>query len=282
MFCSNCGKEIAEGSAFCSGCGKATSNGQSPAAPVQQVVYVDRAQNKGIAGAPDEVKVKKGVFLLYIFGAVMMLAMFLIIHATKFGIFSELIDVSGISEEEYFEHLYEEYSAVIWIISLMLLLPTIAKGIVLWRACVNRVFVIKQHNVIVNCVLSSIVWIIIPPILSNIMSNRWNSDVSFTAFTYLLIVLVIAYKIIYAVLYYNATVREERYVSMEEKKLRNPEKKFWVCDKCGTENDTRNSVCQKCGDVHGKVRNQNCWICKNCNTENDRKDLYCKFCGKYK
>ena len=34
MFCSNCGKEIDEGSAFCSGCGKAVGNAQAPAAPV--------------------------------------------------------------------------------------------------------------------------------------------------------------------------------------------------------------------------------------------------------
>lgn len=285
MFCSNCGKEIAEGSAFCSGCGKSTGNGQPAAAPVQQVVYVNQVQNKGIAGAPGEVKIKTGVFLLYFFGAAMLLAFILIILATKLGIFAELMDISSFSQgtfQEYLEHFYEESLVIILLLSLMLLLPETVKGIVLWKACVNRSFADKQNNVIVNCVLSSIFWIIMLPILSSITSNRLNSDVSFTALTYLLIVCVIAYKIIYAVLYYNAVVCEERYVSMEEKNRRNPKKKFWVCDKCGTENDTKYSVCQKCGDVHGKVSNQNYWICKSCNTENDRKDLYCKFCGKYK
>ena len=79
MFCSNCGKEIDEGSAFCSGCGKAVGNAQAPAAPVpvQQVVYVEQVQRKGIAGAPDEVKKKTAVFLMYSLGAAMLLSVIL-------------------------------------------------------------------------------------------------------------------------------------------------------------------------------------------------------------
>lgn len=59
MLCSNCGKEIEEGSAFCPICGKTTGGTSQNAAPnpaPQQVVYVKQHKGFVIAGAPDEVK----------------------------------------------------------------------------------------------------------------------------------------------------------------------------------------------------------------------------------
>lgn len=59
MLCSNCGKEIEEGSAFCPSCGKTTGGTSQNAAPnpaPQQVVYVKQHKGFVIAGAPDEVK----------------------------------------------------------------------------------------------------------------------------------------------------------------------------------------------------------------------------------
>lgn len=283
MFCSSCGKEIDEGSAFCSGCGKAVGAPQATAAPapVQQVVYVDRVQRKGIAGAPDEVKKKTMVLLLYFLGAAMLLSMILIFHVTKFGICTELIEISSISQRTY-EYFYEEYSAIIWFLSLILFLPSVTKGIVLWKACVNRNLDVKQKNVAVSCVLGSICWIIILPIISNALSSRLQEDVGFTALTYLLIVCVIAHKIIYAVLYHNAAVSEVDNL-YREKYHKSIER--WTCKVCGNENTNKDLFCQKCGKNYGyseESNGKNSWICRSCNTVNDRKDLYCKFCGKYK
>lgn len=289
MFCSNCGKEIAEDSTFCSGCGKATSNGQPPAAPVQQVVYVDRAQNKGIAGAPDEVKVKKGVFLLYFFGAAMFVTFILVILVTKLEIFAELIEYSSLSLngvnftlQGALEHMYEEYEAILWFLLLLILSTVVIKGIMIWRICIKRDFSGNERKYITQCVIEGICWIAFVPILCAFLLAEFHSDFSLSIFAYIIDVFVAAYEVIFAVLFHKAAVcetdnlyREKHHKAIES----------WTCNFCGNENTNKDLFCQKCGKNYGESEEpdgKKGWICKSCNTVNDRKDLYCKFCGKYK
>lgn len=287
MFCSHCGKKIEDGSAFCSGCGKAVGGGQSAApsapAPVQQVVYVNQVKKEGIVGAPEEVRKKIAVIIMYSLGAVALLVLILSVLATKLKVFAEFMDFTGISQgsfEEALEHMYDEYGLLIAFLSVLLLLPKVVEGVVLWKSCGNRNFAVRDKNVIVRCVGSSICWIIVPPILVNGMSgvSERLGNASLSGSVYFIIALVVIYKISYAILYHVTSRCERTYISMEERKKRNS----WVCDNCGMENDRKYEVCQRCGEVHGIVKKKSYWICKNCNTENDSKDLYCKFCGKYK
>ncbi len=102
MFCSNCGKEIEEGSAFCSGCGKNVGTVQSApsAVPAQNAVYVNQDRRGGLdaAGAPDEIRKKMTVVILYFLGAAILLVMILMMIMTKFKILAEVMDFSGISQ----------------------------------------------------------------------------------------------------------------------------------------------------------------------------------------
>ncbi len=287
MFCSHCGKKIEDGSAFCSGCGKAVGGGQPAApsapAPVQQVVYVNQVKKGWIVGAPEEVRKKIAVVILFSLGAAILLVAILSVLATKLEILTDIIDFSGISRgtfEEYLEYVYDEYAVVIGFMSLILLLPKVAEGVMLRKAYVNRCFAVRSNNIIARCVISSIGWIIAPPIYCALASraSEMIGDVSFSGSVYFYIAFIIVYKIAYAILYHHTAACEQAYISLEEKKKRSS----WICDNCGMENDRKYEVCQKCGEVHGIVKKKSYWICKNCNTENDSKDLYCKFCGKYK
>lgn len=219
MFCSHCGKEIEDGSAFCSGCGKAVGGEQNDV-PVQQVV-VNQVKKRGVAGAPEEVKKKTEVVIMYSLGKVALLVVILFMLVTKFEIISWFIDFSGISQKtfnEYLSSIYDENERTMCLLSLLLLLANILDALILRDACIHRNFVDQEKGVIFYKVISSVPWIVIPPVLSIVtsdMNDPWLGNMSFSVFVYIFSALIVAYKIAYLILYYKAVTCELRYVFKE-------------------------------------------------------------------
>lgn len=198
-----------------------------------------------------------------------------------------MVNISGsydgvhISNGALEEYLSNKGSWIIWIGAFSCIVPKAVEGIVLWQDCVKRAFEPRQKNIVMRCVFSSIGWIIIPLIVGHAISNKISGEISFTTLAYMMLLLVIGWKITYAVMYYKAAECERKNVYYEDQRRKN-ETGSWICHTCQTENPNSTAVCSKCRGYKESVNQNDGWICKECDTVNDKKDLYCKFCGKYK
>lgn len=231
MFCLHCGKKLEEDSAFCSGCGKAVGGGQPaapsapvvPTAPAQQVIYVNQVKEERIVGAPEEIKKKIAVVIMFSLGAAILLIFILSVLVTKLKIFAEFMDFSGISQrsfEEFLEYMYDENEMAICFSLLLLFLVKVIEALILRGAFVHRRFTNYHKTIIIESVGSSICWIILPPILANRMSevSERLGNVSLSGFIFFIIALIVTYKIAYAIMYHNASVCENSYIYFEEMK----------------------------------------------------------------
>lgn len=296
MFCSKCGKEVQEGTAFCSSCGQPlqgtnvspTNNTQS------QIIYVNQS-NIGMMSAPPEERNKKlNAIAFYLISAILSLCLIMAILGSKLELLAGFIstDLSQNTIADAFRSIYEEHAAILWCLGILYLSIPITQGILLWSMYKKRNFTLRINNVVTQNILDSAVWFIFPIIINILISRNSRIEGSASFLFWTLSIAIIASKIIYAVLYYKASECEKINIRNEKRVVYNGSEQkssenggYWICKNCSTSNSAKDSFCQKCGKNKGgeqTISARGNWICKNCDTINDKNAPYCINCGEYK
>ncbi|MBD5116802.1 MAG: zinc ribbon domain-containing protein [Ruminococcaceae bacterium] len=258
MFCSKCGKEVQEGTAFCSSCGQPLQNTDGgPANNVQpQIIYVNQS-NSGIMSTPPEEKKKKTTAIgFYFISAILSLCIILTVLGSKLELLAGFIstDLSQDTIAAAFRSIYEEHAAILWCLGILYLSIPITQGIVLWCMYKKRNFILRINNVILQNILDSVFWFIFPIIINIVISRNSRIEGSASFFFWAMAIVIIALKIIYIVLYYKASECEEINLRKEKHNVSNSgEQKpkdsgtYWICTNCRTFNSPKDMFCQKCG-----------------------------------
>lgn len=259
MFCSKCGKEVQEGTAFCSSCGQPLQNtGDSPTSNVQpQIIYINQS-NSGIMSTPPEEKKKKTTAIgFYFISAILSLCIVLTVLGSKLELLAGFIstDLSKDTIAAAFRSIYEEHAAILWCLGILYLAIPVTQGIVLWNMYKKRNFTLRINNVVLQNILDSVVWFIFPIIVNVAISRNSRIEGSASFLFWAMAIAIIALKIIYAVLYCNASeceeinMRNEKHggVSNSGEQKSEDSGSYWICMNCRAFNSAKDKLCQKCG-----------------------------------
>lgn len=295
MFCSKCGNSVKDDAVFCEKCGykldgsipivqEINNSQQTDRQPMQytqppQIIYVNQPRRDFISGNPEEVSKKMASVVFFIFSAFMLLSVLITLAVTRFGIIADLVesDYSHSSIERAFQKMYEESIGYIIIPLFAYIAYVIYQGFMLWKQCKKREFSKNRLTVKFNCVSDVICVLVLSGMSVYYLSDATNGDVRLSALAYVFVIAVIAFKIIYAVLYCQAADLEE-YIMRKESHISSVPTSEWICVHCGAKNDKKDAFCQNCGKNYSRAG----WICESCGTFNDKNAPHCKGCGTYK
>lgn len=296
MFCSKCGKKVQDGAAFCSSCGNPlqNSNVSSSNNPQSQIIYVNQANIGMMLATPEERKKKLTAIALYCISAVLSLCLILMVLGSKLELLAAFIstDLSQDTVAAAFRSMYKDHAAILWCMGLLYLSIPITQVILLWSMYRKRNFLLRISNVIGQSILDSFVWLIFPIITNILLLRDSRIDGTASLLFWFMSFVVIALKIIYAILYSKAAECEKSNIANEKSGVYNGSEQkssenggYWICKNCSTSNSAKDSFCQKCGKNKGgeqTIAARGNWICKNCDTINDKNAPYCINCGEYK
>lgn len=271
MFCSKCGKQIADDAAFCEGCGNPTAsvtNTATQAAP--QVVYVQQAaaptSAKMTAAIPTEEKETKFIAI----------GMFLVLSVLTLGFMIALVasegrmifSMVGNVPEWAMDNIWKELSGIFVFLMFLYIACQVFTGFMnYFSPYIKRNFEEKKKQVIGSCISDALMSGIMPIALGVVTAEETDGDMP--VFLILIAILLLALCIITAILY-NKAANVETYNKYKESRI----------EKCGEANSTLSKLAKLNGSEEQSA--PKLWLCNSCGTKNSSTEFFCKGCGKYK
>ncbi len=254
MFCSKCGNQVNDGAVFCCKCGykldgsipvsqntdnKNNSHQQSP-----MVAYVEQPRQNSVGIDSEEANKKLLAIVFFIVSGIMMLGAFIALIATRLSVIADLIetDYSHSMVERAFQNAYEESQGVIIFLFFAYVAYIIFQSFTLWTQYRKREFARNKKAVKINCGVDIISLLVISVLIGASLSDA-ISGAHFSLLYYVILMVIIVFKIIYAVLYCQAADYEE-YLSEKESKAASGLN--WKCEHCGHINVGSDTFCIKC------------------------------------
>lgn len=252
MFCSKCGKEVQEGTAFCSSCGNPiNSYAQANTAKPLKQSFISVRKNLA-ATAPDEYKKKNIVLTVYLIITIMNIGFWLSVVLTKLSIFPNyLINVNNSSTESLLSVIEANViSSNLWVMFVLFLMVIVTEIIGLWVWYKKRAFSFTKKHVRTIYVVYSFLWLIFPFLTKLFFYHKCEHlDVSPTFLFYFIVFLMMFVNILYIFLFYKAAECEENNVFNEQRRnFEDTNLGSWVCGNCKSINSKNEQFCKNCGE----------------------------------
>lgn len=271
MFCSKCGKQVADGAAFCDGCGYALSGGtplaQSQVSPISKMTDAEKNE-------------KMCAVLLFCISSVMDLLFWWLVVASEFKAVSFLFEGTAPSYviESLFEKLFENCGGIMIFICVVLTIGYTVIGITSYAMpYMKRDFSSALPAVKTSNIIDSVMLILGTAAIFVIFIAELNAQPPY----FLLVpVLVLAWGHICVVVTYNKAVKAEEHAIWQENQT-NDEMRYNGEEKYSSKNVLSRSRLLASNNA-ATNKGTRTWECENCGTMNSNTDSFCKDCGNYR
>ncbi len=277
MFCSKCGKQIADDALFCEGCGNPTGSSQNSAVP-QQAVYVQTAPaGQYIVEKAPSIPVKEKEW------KIMAIAMFVVQTVLTLGLLVAIVASEGkmifsfIGDypEWLLEKLWNEIGGLCYFVTIIYAAVQIFLGVSHYMlAYTRRMFNEHKRQVIASCISDALMGGLMPVAIGIVLAEETDGEISFMLV--FIGIILLALNIATAVFYHKAGDIESFEKYKEGKVVGGNAAEPSAYDP----NRALSRLADLANGGSGNVPNK--WICNSCGTQNNNTDSFCSGCGKYK
>ncbi len=248
MFCSKCGKEIADGSAFCSACGNPTAFNQA-----QVNLRSGMNMNTPDAGMTNEEKTKK-LAAVWSFILVSLAELFM---AWSICVSEGRILFGSDMPDRILSRWWEDNSWLFVLAGFFLTFDVLINIFIFYVVpYVNRIFEKTKKNIIIQYIFKVVIFTFLPLIFAA------GIDETLDIFSAWLVLFGLFVAVLYAValIAYCKAANCERLekfgvevkdhapnVSNLTEDNTDAPKDFWICPKCSSHNSSAQSQCKDCG-----------------------------------
>ena len=246
MFCSKCGKEIADDAAFCSGCGFGVNGTAQTSIQVRIPAISEEEKNR-----------KFRAMIVFFISAMIEVSVVLGMLLTKMQCLKLIIGDTS-HAERYLEKMWDEHGSLIMMFNFLIIICEIILSIVFYIVpYIKRQFSsVKKH--LISTVITDAVVVLAA---GGWLAYYVNSE-GFDNFMVILVVVLLLFSKIFVAISYNiaANVEDgEKYIATKQSvasklsnlssgNVINSSNGLWRCGKCGTENNNVDSFCKDCGN----------------------------------